>query len=385
MLAQSDATQLDVQDLAQRLARDVATRAEAADREGRLPAEDVQALKSSGFTLLSVPREYGGYGLSLRDCTAALLGLAQGSASTAMVAAMQLHIFGNAAEKRCWPEAAFERLCRAAVQDGALVNAVASEPNLGSPSRGGAYATYAERNGAVWIINGRKTWSTGGKHLTHLLTRLDFEGTPIVLIVPNHLPGIEWMETWNDSLSLRASDTHDVYFRNVTVPEENLLESATQRDELPNGWFALLPAAVYLGAALAARQAVIRYALERVPTALGRPIATLPAIQRQIGEVDVALQAAQALLLDVCTQWETKRVENFRAAYVRLVAAKVFANETAAQVTMKCLRIAGGSSITNSLPLERYFRDSQAGFSHPPAGDAAYESVGQAAIASQQS
>src|SRR5262245_25369932 len=76
--------------LVQELAKGVASRADEADERGRLPAEDVEALRQSGFLALSVPKEYGGYGLPLADCIAALLELSQASASTGIVAAMQI-------------------------------------------------------------------------------------------------------------------------------------------------------------------------------------------------------------------------------------------------------------------------------------------------------
>ncbi|MCA9920470.1 MAG: acyl-CoA dehydrogenase family protein, partial [Anaerolineales bacterium] len=62
--------------LATSLAQQFATRADEADREGVLPAEDVAALKESGYLGISVPREFGGYGLTLRECVAAQLALA---------------------------------------------------------------------------------------------------------------------------------------------------------------------------------------------------------------------------------------------------------------------------------------------------------------------
>jgi alkylation response protein AidB-like acyl-CoA dehydrogenase len=363
-------------ELARRLAQEFATRADEADRVGKLPAEDVQALKASGYLTLSIPREFGGQGLSLRECVAAHMELAQGSASTALVAGMQMHIFGHAREAHPWPEEMFERFCRAAVEENALFNSVASEPILGSPSRGGAFETYAVSTPDGWCINGHKTWTTGGRHLTHMLVALMIEDDPAVVLVLGDTPGVEWAETWSDSLSLRASDSHDVYFKNVLVPHDYLMQrGVAQKDAPPNAWFPMVVAATYLGAAMAARDALIQYALERVPTALGKPIATLPKVQRQIGEIDVALQAARALLLEVAGEWTGERGQ-----YPRIAAAKHVATETAIDVTDKALRAAGGISLTRALPLERYFRDVRAGLMHPPSGDTALEIIGQGAV-----
>ena len=143
-------------------------------------------------------------------------------------------------------------------------------------------------------------------------------------------------------------------------------------------WFPMLIAATYLGTALAARDTVIRYTLERVPTALGRPIATLPNIQRQIGELEVALEAAQTLLLDVAAGLPGDEARE--AYFPRVAAAKHFATETAIAVTDKALRIAGGAGVGRGLPLERGFRDVRAGLMHPPSGDSALELIGKSVI-----
>lgn len=361
------------------LAQELATRADQADKEGRLPAADIQLLQESGFLKMTVPREFGGWECTLGDCVAAQLELAQGSASTALVAAMQHQIFGHQREVRSWQPDAYQWLCREAAEGG-LFNYVASEPQLGSPSRGGLPATTAvpSADGQSWIVNGHKTWSTGGRHLTHMLVRANVDGEQGVVLVKQDTPGIEWIETWGDSLSLRASDSHDVVFHDVVVPREHLIETGDAKG-VPNVWFPMILSAVYLGAAVAARNCVIQFALERVPTALGKPIATLPKIQRQIGEIDMELQAARALLFEVADLWHGD--EAARSSLMpRIAAAKLVVNNTANHVTDLALQIAGGSSITRALPLERHFRDVRAGSMQPPSGDSALELIGRAAI-----
>lgn len=363
--------------LARQLAADFACRAGDADRLGKLPAEDVRQLKESGYLTLTLPREYGGEGLSLREALAVHLELAQGSPSSALVAGMQLHIFGNLSEARPWDEDKFAWLCQLATAGG-LLNSIASEPALGSPSRGAFFKTTAALTPEGWCVNGHKTWSTGGAHLTHLLVKASVGTDTAVILVPNHIPGVTWEETWSDSLSLRASDSHDVRFENVIVPEDHLIHRSKPEPEGPNAWFPMMMGVVYLGAAVAARNTVIRYALERVPTALGKPIATLPKIQRQIGEIDLALQAATALMFDAAGAWG--RGEQGESVFPRIVAAKHLMTETANRVTDEALRIAGGISITRTLPLERYFRDVRAGLMQPPSGDTALEIIGRGAI-----
>jgi alkylation response protein AidB-like acyl-CoA dehydrogenase len=368
-------------DLAAQLAAAIGPRANAADRAGRLPPEDAAALKASGYLALSVPAAVGGGGLSLADCVWAHLVLAQASTSTALVAAMQLHLFGHARETRPWPDAIEARLYRLAVE-GALLNSVASEPELGSPSRGGLPKTELTMEGDGYRLNGHKTWTTGGRALDHLLVRARLGDEAVVAWVPAVTPGVRWEETWHDALSLRASDSDDLFFDDVYVSADAVMASAGSRQ--PNAWFATLTAATYLGAAFAARDRLTLYAVERVPTALGRPIATLPNIQRQIGEMQAGLDAAQTLLVAAAEDWSAAGPEQREAVYPRIVAAKHVAVDTALRVTEQALRAAGGASLSADLDLERYFRDARAGLMHPPSGDAALELVGRAIIDGQQ-
>ncbi|MEM7347491.1 MAG: acyl-CoA dehydrogenase family protein [Chloroflexota bacterium] len=378
-----DITKRNFLKIAQTLREGFASRADEADKAGKLPVEDIQALKESGYLTVSVDKAFGGLGLPMKDCLAAQLELAQGSASTAIVAAMPVHIFGSAGEGNPWFDEAYEMLCSAVVNEGALINSVASEPALGSPSRGGLPESNAvpTPDGAGWIVNGLKTWTTGGRHITHMLVRLRIEDDAAVMLVRQDMPGVEWIENWGDSLSLRASDSHDVRFTDVVVPADHLLHrGASKRPNQPNAWFPMMMSSVYLGAALASRDAVIKFALERVPTSLGRPISTLPKIQRQIGEIDLALQAAKALLFEVAEAWQDDDAIR-QKVYPRVVAAKYQIIEAAAFVTDQALRVAGGSSITKELTLERHFRDVRAGSMQPPSGDTALEIIGRNAIA----
>jgi len=88
--------------------------------------------------------------------------------------------------------------------------------------------------------------------------------------------------------------------------------------------------------------------------------------------------AARALMLEVASQWTGD--ERSKGLFPRIAAAKHMATETANMVTDKALQIAGGTSLTRDLPLERFFRDTRAGLMQPPSGDTALEIVGRGAI-----
>lgn len=367
---------------ARELADGIADRAAEADRAGRLPRADVRALAESGYLGLTVPREYGGRGASMREAVEAHLELSKGSASTGLVAAMNLHLIGTEREYRVWSDEHRERLFRAAAE-GALLNSVASEPALGSPSHGQVYETTAEPLGGGRLrIDGHKTWITGGRHLTHLLVKLDLGGEPAQVLVEGDRDGLRWEETWGDALSLCASDSHDLHLEGVVVPEENVMIRGDGPDT-DRGWFLALVGATYLGSALAARDALVEYANDRVPTALDEPIATLPKIRRRVGDLDTHLEAAKAFLLSAAADWPADPERNHEHV-PRIVAAKEFATTTAIEAAGEALRIAGGAGITPSLPFERYFRDVQAGPMHPPAGEEALEEVGRHALGREE-
>ena len=363
-------TSQSVIELAKDLAKQFSLRAAEADKLGRMPVEDVQALKQTGYLAINIKKTFGGSELSILDCVKAQIEIAQGSPSTAIVAAMPLHIFGQAKD---YPSVRYAEFCELAIA-GALFNFASSEPALGSPARGELYATSVERTENGLLLNGYKTCTTGGKHLTHMLVTATSEGQPIAVLVEANRAGVSWQDNWGQGLALRASESNDVRFDNVLLPETHILDpEALEAERNRKLWFTMMISAVYLGAAIGARNAVIKYALERIPTALGKPIAVLPSIQRQIGEMDVSLQAAQALLLDVAANWENTQRTN-------VVTAKYYVTEAASQVTEKALLIAGAVGLTDKLPLERYFRDVRAGLIQPPKGDAALELIGQSAI-----
>ena len=96
--------ELEPQHLGKSVAKDISERATQADKDGKFPAEDAALLRSSGFTMLNVPKSWGGPGFSLRDCLAAQLELAKSSTSTALVAGMNMQVLGNYFYYRHWSE-----------------------------------------------------------------------------------------------------------------------------------------------------------------------------------------------------------------------------------------------------------------------------------------
>lgn len=366
------------------LAAQFAAGAEKHDRDGTFAFENVEAIKAAGVPRLPVPAVLGGVGFDLFQCTQVLQHIAHGDASTALGLAMHFHVIGSLAESNTWADDAFARLCGEVVNDGALVNSAASEPEMGSPSRGGLPATTAKSVDGGFVVNGRKSWVTYAPALSHFLISASHEDGIGIFVVQAGSPGLSLIDTWSASLSLRASGSFDVELKDVFVPAhwhvEQRVPGQARRGALPAGWATCAFAAVYLGVGEAALQAMAGYSRQRVPTALGKPIAELPHIQRGIGQMDVALRGAREVLHNAARKW-TAQPEARAGMEAELAAAKHLCTNAAITVTDIALRTAGASGLDRKLPLERHFRDARAGLMHPPQDDRALELIGRTAIA----
>ncbi len=379
--------------LADELAARFAGRADTHDREGSFPFENYDDLRASGYLRLIVPEEYGGEGASLYEMVLAQEHLARGDGATAMAVDMTVHLIGRLAETHSWPEPVFGAVCRDIAQSGALINAAASEPDLGSPSRGGQPATRAARAADGWRISGHKLFVSMAPVLRYIVISATLppderapSGSVANAIVQAGAPGLRLEDTWHDALSLRSSGSYDVILEDVPVADEWLVDRRALGErgtgEGPPSqmaWFSLTLSAVYLGIGQAACDGICAYARERTPSALGRPIATVPNIQRRVGEMQVALSAARTFLHAAAHAWSAQPER--RAGMAPAVAtAKYLCTNAALEASDQALRVAGGFGLTRRLPLERYYRDVRAGLTHPPQDDAALELIGRAAL-----
>ncbi|MCS7055281.1 MAG: acyl-CoA/acyl-ACP dehydrogenase [Thermoflexales bacterium] len=369
----------------EQLAEAFAARADQHDREGSFAFENVADMRAVGLPRLPVPIALGGDGFNLFECVCVLQRLARADASTALGLAMHFHVVGSLAEQCLWPQAAYVRLCEEIVRDGALVNSAASEPEMGSPSRGGLPATTATRTAGGYLLNGRKSWVTYAPALRYFLVTATLDDGIGVFAVANGSPGLTLVDNWGASLSLRASGSFDVVLEDVFVPEcwhvEQRIPGQARRGGLPAGWPTCAFAAVYLGVGEGALHALARYAQQRTPTALGKPIAELPHIQRGIGQMDVTLRAARAVLYATARTWVEQPTQRPQME-ADLAAAKYLCTNAAIAATDIALRTAGAGGLDRRLPLERHFRDARAGLMHPPQDDRALELIGKAVISS---
>lgn len=371
---------------AQELAAVFHRRAAEHDRAGSFPHENFADIRRAGLPGWVVPKSFGGEGASLLETVLVVETLAIGDGSTALALTMHFQTLGAAAENRNWPEALFAQICRAAVERGALVNAVASEPELGSPSRGGKPKTTAKpvaaagRQPSGWLLNGRKTFASLSPTLDYMLVPAALEdgsdGIAIFVVTPG--PGVVIEETW-DALGMRATGSHDVVLTDVFVPTERLIPPAPgqyQGKPKSNAWFALTVSAAYLGVAEAALRSAADYTQGRVPTALGKPIAELESIQRHLGQAELLIHQAQLTLYHTAELWDRYPDRRGRLEESLLVA-KYTATNHAISACDHCLRAVGGAGMSKSLPLERYYRDVRGGLNHPVNDDQALLLLGR--------
>ncbi|MBD8067705.1 acyl-CoA dehydrogenase family protein [Bacillus sp. PS06] len=348
------------------LADTFSKRSEKNDEEGLFPFENIEDLKKIGYTALTVPKRFGGEGISLYEMLLFQERLAQGDGSTALAIGWHLGIMMDIEEKKDWKD---ERIASLAseVLKGALINRAATEPQTGSPTRGGKPQTSAKRGDGQWVVNGRKTFTTMSPALDYFLVIASIEGTVQVgeFAIHKDSPGVTVQETW-DMISMRGTASHDLILENVSVTPENLVHVMDKRSFAPNGWLLHIPAC-YLGIAMAARNVAVQFATEYSPNSIQGTIKDLPNVQRLVGEMEAELIQARHFMYSVAQKWdEATDKANFGP---ELGVVKYVATNTALSVVDKAMRIVGARSLQRSNPLQRYYRDVRAGLHNPPMDD----------------
>lgn len=366
-----------------------AERAGRHDREGTFPFENYDDLRQSGYLKLTTPLEMGGLGGTILDLVQCQDFLGQADGSTALGVNMHLMTMGIASEARHWPQDLYEEVCRGVVENGWLVNSVATEPELGSPQGGGRPSTTARLAGDHWVVNGRKTYTSLAPLLHYHVTLCTDVGSGeppevINLLIERGTPGLRVEETW-DTLGMRGTASHDVVLEDARVPQDRVLGRRKLGERDPRGefhlaWFPLSVGAVYTGVAQAARDFAYKFAAEREPTGLGKPIGDLPTVRARLARMDILLLAARTLINDVAGEW-LDAPERRSETVVKVAAAKILATNSAIEVADLAMRVVGGEGLFRKNPLERYLRDARGGLYNPPLDDRGFDMIASAGLA----
>ncbi|WP_239331391.1 acyl-CoA dehydrogenase family protein [Frankia sp. CiP3] len=390
-------------DLLTELAAEFAATAAEHDRTGTFPVANLTRLHEAGLTGLTVPVAYGGAGAGISTVVDVLGTIAHGDPATALVLAMTYLAHARFGDGGGWAEDVYARVARSTVEEGAMVSHLRVEPDLGSPSRGGLPATTARWTGDGWELTGHKIYSTGAPVLRWMLVwaATGPAADPVgrvagpaagagareprvgVFVVPADSAGIEIIRTW-DHLGMRATESHDVVFDRVRLDADagvGLLPVSRLRDAATAGlmiisWGALAISTIYLGVAEAARDWLIGFLHERVPSNLGKPLASLPRFQAAVGEIDVTLTTARVLL-----ETTVRGVDAGDAvAAARANAVKSTVTNAAIRAVGAAVALTGNPGLSRANPLERHYRNVLCGRVHTPQDDAVYADAGRALL-----
>lgn len=370
-------------DAATHLKQQFAARAAHHDRTGAFPQENIDDLRQAGLLSLRISTPTRPTPFTLGVVQDIVGQIAQGDASTALVmvnhymvrAAIAHHEFGSGKMAR-WIEDE---------QHDQLLNILLAEPDLGSTSQGGLPSTVATRTATGWVLTGRKAYVTGIPGLSWLLVRARTDDNPAqvgTFIVPAQANGIHVLENW-DHIGMRASNSHEVTFTEVTLPLDAALELHAP-DTPPAGrntlilWNTGLLGALYNGIATSALAWFCNFLKNRVPSNLGAPLATLPSMRDAVGGFSITLHMNAMLLQLYATDVDAERSLHELKVHAAVIKTRVV--DAAADFTSALLGLAGNAGLSAHNPLERAHRDALCGRVHAPHAELLRRIAGQQAL-----
>ena len=337
----------------------VAPRCEEMDKAEELPLDIVKQMGELGLFGLPFPEEYGGQGADLTTLCLAIEELARIDSSIAItleagvgLGANPVFYNGTEEQKQRWlvPMARGEILGSFGL----------TEPGGGSDAE--STRTTAKLDGEEWVINGSKAFITNsGTEISKICTitartgeREDGSPEISAFLVPTDTPGFTVGPHYR-KLGWRASDTHELAFDDVRVPQDAMLGErgsgfAQFLKTLDDGRVAI--AALAVGLQQGCLDESVKYSKER--EAFGRPIGGFQGLQFKIADMKARL--------------ETSRLAVYKAAWLKdqgrpykaeASLAKLFATESAVTTAREAVQVHGGYGFTEEFPVARHYRDSK--------------------------
>jgi alkylation response protein AidB-like acyl-CoA dehydrogenase len=372
-------------DLAAQLADEFAPRAAAHDISGEFPHENYARMKESGYTLMTIPEELGGQGASLLERIKAQERLARGCGATALAVNMHFNVSDLLIDlwTRFRDPKVGDKLRRIAAER-LICGGTNSEPDNAAIFR--QPRTTARRVAGGYEINGRKIFATQSIAMDLYYMEATWREAPqgptiISFYVPvRETPGIVFKDDWN-TMGMRATASRGVDIQQAFVPDSAVvMERPVGSTILASRAFVTNPFAIgapYIGIALAARDFTVDFMRDRPRYPLKHPMSHLPAVYNKVGEMDILIEGARAVMWKAAAELEFEPpTEWVRKA----VAAKYIAVENSMRVVDLAMRAVGGASYYKRFPLERWFRDVRAGVYHPFDSDEGLEFVGKSAF-----
>ncbi len=350
-----NAEQQMLQDTARRFALDeLPAHAKSIEDDNIPPSRELlKRFADMGFLGINLPTKYGGAGLSHFEAVLILEELAK--ISVAVAFPVFEASFGPAlAIAHFAPEALRQRILPAVCAGDLVVAVSMSEPQAGTALTD--LKTNGKISGDKIILNGAKRWCSGGGHADAYVVYCRLSDAPGAkgigaVLVEKDTAGFtfgapEYHMGW------RGIASADMYFDNVEVPVDNII--------VPAGGFKQLMEAFDLERcgnttmSLACGQSAFDYALDYVQEReqFGKPIIDFQAVQLQIAQMKMKLDASRLLLYRAVTNSEAELPSIAESSI-----AKCFANEIAREVTSAAVQLMGGYGFSKSYPMEQKMRD----------------------------
>lgn len=326
------------------------------DDDEIFPVETLKKLGELGLLGIFIPEEYNGAGFSYNEYATALMELGKvcGGIGLSVAAHNSLctgHIYyhGSKGQKEKYlPKLA----------TGEHIGAWGlTEANTGSDAM--RMETTAVKDGNEWVLNGTKNWITHGLSgdISVVLIRtgelLDSKGIT-AFIIEKGTPGFSAVKI-KDKLGVRASETAELIFDNVRLPEENVIgevgEGFKQAMQVLDGGRISI-ASLSCGIARGAYEASVKYAKEREQ--FGQPIAHFQAIAFKLADMLTQIEAAELLTFQAAYLKDNKMPLTKEGAF-----AKYFASEVAVKCGNEAVQIMGGYGYTKEYPAEKFLRDAK--------------------------
>lgn len=319
------------------------------DRDHLFPAKGVTAAGEAGLLGTLIPREYGGAGLDALSFAICIEELAQACASTAVIIDVHVSVgsepillFGDDEQKQRW----LPRLA-----SGELLGAFAlTEPAAGSDAA--SLTTTARRNGQGYVLNGTKVFITNVGHAGLYLVfarsgAAERAAGVTAFLVPADTPGVKVGQVF-EKMGLHGSPTGELVLEDVHVPAANRLGAEGQG-------FTVAMRALDSG-----RIGISGQALGIAQAALDEAVV----IMKHGHE-----QGDDFMLADMATRIDSARLMAYHAAWLctqgrpftrQASMAKLHCTDTAMQVALDALQIAGEDGAIRGSPFERHVRDAKA-------------------------
>ena len=326
------------------------------DEKEKFPSDLVEQMGDLGLMGMMVPEKYGGSGLDMISFVTAIIELARADASVAItmtahnsLGILPLLTFGDELQKRKYlPNLA----------SGEVLGAFGlTEPSAGSDA--GSTKTKAVRHKNEYIVNGGKIFITnaGQAGLLSFTSQVieDNENLGIAaFIIPTDTPGLE-IGNKEKKMGWRASDTRQLYFKDMRIPMESMLGSPengfkTFLNTLTSGRIAI--GALSIGTAVGAYEKALQYSQDR--KAFNKNIHQFQSVAFKLSDMATKIEASKLLVYHAAWLKDNGKPFNKEAAM-----AKLFASEAAMEITSDAIQIHGGYGYVKDYDVERYFRDAK--------------------------